>query len=306
MIDILKFTRDTKPDPQKFWVFTLNNYTELETKTINHWLCTRMAVGDEIGENGTPHKQGMVVWRTARRLTQMKKILPRAHWEWGRDIEMAWNYCIKDGIFTIQDNRKQGQRKDLHDFRDAVKGGASDRELADHHIGPYLRCGNMLKRLRDAYQDEREQFTNCLFVHGPSGLRKSYWIKRCFPAHLRQFLEYDGKYFSDYRHRQVVIFDDMDMHHMSRELFLKLCNHVPYQLRCMGTYVEFNSKLVVFISNYSPNHWMGLIGCAPDNDGVFHDASIERRLTKIVEFTDETFDDQELQVEVRALLENID
>ena len=42
---------------------------------------TYMVVGEEVGENGTPHRQGFVILKVRTRLSTMKKWIPRGHLE---------------------------------------------------------------------------------------------------------------------------------------------------------------------------------------------------------------------------------
>lgn len=72
--------------PSKTWVFTVNNYTEEEVKAVQAWAedktVRRLVCSKEYSEDGkTPHLQGAVTWGRAYRLGQLKKLMPRAHWE---------------------------------------------------------------------------------------------------------------------------------------------------------------------------------------------------------------------------------
>lgn len=69
--------------PSKTWIFTINNYTDDEVAFFRDRIdgVTRLVVSKEIGEAGTPHLQGYVTFKKAKRLSALKKIVPRAHWE---------------------------------------------------------------------------------------------------------------------------------------------------------------------------------------------------------------------------------
>lgn len=93
----------------KSWCFTLNNWTVEELNTICEWdtsLISRAIFGKEIGESGTPHLQGVVTFRSAKRLSALKRLLPRAHWEITKCVSASEVYCKKDGRYTVLDFRR--------------------------------------------------------------------------------------------------------------------------------------------------------------------------------------------------------
>lgn len=83
----------------KHWCFTLNNYTVEEENYLRDEGANveYLIFGKEIGDNGTPHLQGYVVFINRKRMTAVKKWLKRAHWEIKRGSPLeASNYCRKE------------------------------------------------------------------------------------------------------------------------------------------------------------------------------------------------------------------
>ncbi len=80
------------------WVFTLNNYTQLEINSlITQFTPAFLYVfQEELGKNKTPHLQGVVKWKNQRSFKTMTTLAPRAHWERCRNIKASVLYCIKD------------------------------------------------------------------------------------------------------------------------------------------------------------------------------------------------------------------
>jgi len=76
------------------WFFTINNYTEDDIKSITAWDC-KYTFQEEVGENGTPHLQGVVMFKDAKTLGAMKRYNARAHWEIVRSSKHAVDYCKK-------------------------------------------------------------------------------------------------------------------------------------------------------------------------------------------------------------------
>lgn len=94
----------------KSWVFTLNNYTEKDETFLSDLEKTYLIYGREVGANGTPHLQGFITFKCTHRLSAVRKLLPRAHWEIAKSKD-AMNYCMKEGDYKI-DDRRNGKCED--------------------------------------------------------------------------------------------------------------------------------------------------------------------------------------------------
>lgn len=98
------------------WVFTLNNYDEgdkpfIVTKSQEGWVKRHLqwkdvgyvyiGYGMEVSPTtGTPHLQGMVIFKRAVSFRTLKSLSPKAHWEVMRGkYEDSLSYCKKDGKF---------------------------------------------------------------------------------------------------------------------------------------------------------------------------------------------------------------
>ena len=98
-------TNATRQAPRKHWVFTVNNPSPQDQAGL--WLppYEYAVLGLEVGESGTHHIQGYVIFKTKLRMTQIKKHSPtagRAHWEQQSVYStpaQASDYCKKDGDF---------------------------------------------------------------------------------------------------------------------------------------------------------------------------------------------------------------
>lgn len=89
----------------RYWCFTINNPTEADsepfTEEKREETFTYYVIGNEIGTEGTYHKQGFCVFKKPLRLTAVKKIIPRAHLEPMRGTaQQASDYCKKDKDFV--------------------------------------------------------------------------------------------------------------------------------------------------------------------------------------------------------------
>lgn len=120
----------------KHWCFTLNNYCDDELFNSLPARAVYLVCGKEIASTGTPHLQGYISFAIPRRLSQVKKIRPRANWSVARNIRCAPEYCKKDGDFielgvlpSACSKSTNGRRNELCLFMDEVKEGVHDIKI---------------------------------------------------------------------------------------------------------------------------------------------------------------------------------
>ena len=79
------------------WVFTINNFSDVEQEACQKLECSYIVVGTEVGASGTPHLQGYVEFANAKTMTAVKKLLGgRAHLEPRKGTPLqASDYCKK-------------------------------------------------------------------------------------------------------------------------------------------------------------------------------------------------------------------
>lgn len=92
-----------KQTQAKRWVFTLNNYTEVDEASILEFILKYSAdyvIGKEMGENNTPHLQGFVLFNNKIDFNVLKKLNQKIHWEVMKgSVKQNISYCTKDGNF---------------------------------------------------------------------------------------------------------------------------------------------------------------------------------------------------------------
>lgn len=124
----------------KYWMFTLNNPVgplDLTDPRISY-----SVYQGEIGEEGTPHYQGYVEFKSTMRLTGLQQLIPGAHWERRRGTaDEARDYCMKEdtreedpietGVFS--GGGRQGKRTDLEDVQRRVAEGADRDAIFTEH-----------------------------------------------------------------------------------------------------------------------------------------------------------------------------
>lgn len=87
------------PIQRIFWFFTLNNYEEHMIETLETYFnlnCKAYIFQEEIGAEGTPHLQGSIQLINRMRLSELKVISPKIHWEMTKSWLHSANYCLKE------------------------------------------------------------------------------------------------------------------------------------------------------------------------------------------------------------------
>ncbi len=93
-------------DRAKKWCFTWNNYPENAEQQLLLYVqafCERWAFQTEIGESGTPHVQGWIVYKIRQRMSHIRGRLGQSlHMEKQRalDDEAAYAYCLNPEKFS--------------------------------------------------------------------------------------------------------------------------------------------------------------------------------------------------------------
>lgn len=81
--------------PAKNWFFTLNNYSDNDISILlNHPDINKYCFQEEKGENGTPHLQGCIEFKT--KVRPVGKFENKGfHWEKTKSVKAAIEYCSK-------------------------------------------------------------------------------------------------------------------------------------------------------------------------------------------------------------------
>lgn len=122
------------------WDFTINNPTDDDIRFVMTLECNKICVAEERApDTGTKHLQGRVTFKRAYRLSGLKKLNHRAHWEATKASE-DFNYCRKADCTVIrdEDTTRQGRRTDIEKKIDEIKNGTFDKfcpEYVKYHAG---------------------------------------------------------------------------------------------------------------------------------------------------------------------------
>lgn len=283
----------------KRWCFTLNN--PLEGECLDPDLVEYAIVGEEVApETGTRHFQGFVIWTTKRRLSALKKMLPRAHWEIAKgSIEQNISYCSKEGKFDEIGQRPANNKKRARsEQQDAVSARALDAAnvaegmviLRQELPFDYLRFGESMERnLKRAktipYKPEfrLDEFIRqplilekkSVLIHGDSNTGKSqfavaHFKNPLFVTHIDTLkglsVDHDG-----------IVFDDMSFKHWPIEAVIHLLDYdLPRDINVRYGTVHIPAHTNKIFTHNTDNPFYDGDSIRPEQK-----SAIERRLQRI-------------------------
>jgi len=148
--------RQTSRAPQSTrWVFTLNNYTEDDIERLSRFGgdlasvgMSYLVYGREVGDSGTPHLQGYVIFLSRMRLRPVRELIgERGHYEVSRGTPVeASSYCKKGGDFFEYGDAPRAcnakPKREITQFCDWVKelgSMPSERTMANKFPSLWLK-----------------------------------------------------------------------------------------------------------------------------------------------------------------------
>lgn len=264
----------------RFWMFTLNNPQPEEDP--RRWLSEYCIWQLEKGEEGTPHYQGYIVFKSNKTPHAVKLINPRAHWElrFGTH-EQAKQYCSKEetrvsGPWTTGEEPKKGKRTDLIYFKRRLQEGATEQDILEDDelyttLQQYPKSLGVHRMLSTKHRNFK---TRVLVLYGPPKKGKSHYWSVAFPG---AYVKPVGEWWDGYDQQEVVILDDF-YGWLKYAFLLQLLDRYPMYVEVKGGTRVFNSKIIVITSNKAPNCWYDPETCPFP--------AIERRLDTVYEFVE--------------------
>lgn len=236
----------------------MNNYPD--TSLVDGVDCRYIVYGKEVGEQGTPHLQGTIVFGTKKSYSQLIKLLPGCHIEQCKDLDASIEYCKKEGDFTERGDpplsKKERDKKGGMAEQDKwirIRKAAEEGRFDD--IDPKVRFTqykavehfHAAASKRRKLDDTEEQH---LWYFGLSGTGKS---RKARSDHPDAYLKMCNKWWDGYNDEEVVLIEDLDKNHAV------LCHHLkiwgdryPYLAEFKGSARKIRPKQIIITSNYSP------------------------------------------------------
>lgn len=233
------------------WCYTINNFNEGDCELLKGLPARYHVYGKEVGESGTPHLQGFVIFEKTKRLSALKKIHASAHWEIAKGTsQQASDYCKKDGEFVeIGVLSEQGKRTDLKRAIDDIDEGIDMATVAKRNPEVFVKFA---RGLRDYALATAEPYEHCrtrgVWIYGPPGSGKSHAARRLCPD---AYLKAQNKWWDGYCGQEYVILDDLDTSTLGHYLKIWTDKYACTGETKGGT-TQLKHKLFVITSNYAP------------------------------------------------------
>ena len=290
------------------WCWTLNNYTDADRVRIGENLATQaqyVAYQPEIGESGTKHLQGLVVFENPRALAGVKRLISdRVHLEVMRGtFAEAYAYCSKDDTrdtgagfdFTEHgvkpDGPGQGARSDLAAIGKRLREGEALEVIAEAYPSDFIRYHHGIRALQSMLQSKpRERGADGLFppprvcwYYGPTGRGKTQTIMQEI-GDQPYFTKAPGnKWFDGYAGQKIVLFDDYRGDWWTFGYFLRVLDRYPLDVEVKGGMVHFSPTTIYISCPRRPEDLYAALEAR--SDGSI--AQLLRRITEIRLFGEE-------------------
>lgn len=268
----------------KRWCFTLNNFSDGERSEIVSvltGLSSYFIIGEERGENGTPHLQGYFISRVQYRLSQIKdRVSQRAHFEVARGSPASnREYCSKESVFIEHGVCPSGNG---HKSRDVLatewceafaggRRGVEDFAVANPGCAAFSRHTLLRNSLASAVPRERPGI-RVEWFYGQPGVGKSRMAHERLPdAFVKEPMT---KWWTGYMLETTCIIDDYGKRAIGINHFLRWFDRYKCYVETKGDIVPLHVDTFIVTSNFHPRE------CFFDDDGSEH-PQIEALLRRV-------------------------
>ncbi len=241
----------------------------------------------ERGQNGTPHFQGYVYFRSVRTMRAAKALISvRAHMEAARGSPASNKvYCTKaegrlSGPFEYGSLPAKGKRMDLLEIKQMIEEGVTVQKIARENkfFPTCARHYKFFNWYRLSVLDKRDWPMEVIILFGDARSGKSKMANTYKPAYWKSMTD---QYFDDYKGEETIILDDFKPGSLRLTTLLNMMDRYPMQLNSKFGKYQMVSKRIIITSNYEPKLWYPKVFNANEE----RLKALWGRFTKVIKFT---------------------
>ena len=248
------------------WCMTINNYSEDEWNLCIGTEAEFSVFAKEIGECGTPHIQGYIYYKSAKKFKTMKKYFPRAHLK-VPDGSPEQNMTYIVGPYTKGKKHKprndeavvrgqcpvQGKRSDLDNVKEVLKETGSMRAVVT--VATSFQSVRMAEMILKYHEPARREKPKVSWFYGASGSGKTRTAYEELGEDCYTCLS-TGKWFEGYDGHQNVLVDDFRKDFMPFPDFIKLLDRYAFRVECKGGSRQFRGGNIIITAPFHPVYYV--------------------------------------------------
>nr|QKV51262.1 putative replication associated protein [Crucivirus sp.] len=245
--------------------FTINNYTDDDWTDIDELKVRYLCYECEIGESGTPHIQGYVIFHDPHSIKNVAKMLKRAAIFVAKGTtEQNRTYCSKEDNGTFEEFGeipKQGQRNDKLKMIDTINMPEMQiRELFPYQADKLMDNKKKLAILRTPHQRyDSPRLT--LYITGGARLGKSKLAHDLFKRENKEDIVFDkiaanGRFIAGYtQDRKPLLWDEFREECLSLRDFLQITDPWYNNIQDIKNgSAKIDTDVIVITSIIDPEH----------------------------------------------------
>lgn len=243
---------------RNYWCFTYHcDDYEVAIADCKTWPTKYCLVGREVcPTTGQKHLQGYCGFKYQIRLSALKKINKRVHWEFADgDYKENWTYCTKDGDFESWGDEPMVPKetvasRDRHIVDMAIQGNLVG--IVEAYPSQWMRYQRNLKDIRrDHLKLPPDNEDVCgVWIYGPAGCGKSRKARQDYPNYHHKLC---NKWWDGYQDQPNVIIDDLDKNHHVLGHHLKIwADRYAFTAEVKNDVISIRPKKIIITSQYLP------------------------------------------------------